>query len=199
MGAEVLSGGAPMKRIIIPDAENYLTAIQDELGRTRDIHYFHRLEVLRYVLKGHNPYEAARVFNHSPRSIHNWLHRLQDQGLCGLKDELRSGRPARLSQAELEQVHQDLLHSPRELGYDQNLWDGVLLSHHLSHKYSVQLKVRRCQSLFHELGLSLQRPRPQAIEADLTKQEAFKKIWSANTRPQSSVMVRRRSSFPASH
>ena len=63
MGAKVLSGGAPMKRILIPDAENYLTAIQDELGRTRDIHYFHRLEVLRYVLQGHKPYQAAQVFS----------------------------------------------------------------------------------------------------------------------------------------
>ncbi len=188
-----------MKRIIIPDAESYLTALQDELGRTRDVHYFHRLEVLRYVLQGHNPYEAAQVFNHSPRSIHNWLHRLLDQGLSGLQDEPRSGRPARLSQAELAQLRQDLLHSPRELGYDQNLWDGVLLSHHLAHKYSVHLKVRRCQSLFHELGFSLQRPRPQAIEADPSKQEAFNKIWSANARPQRPVMVRRRSAFSPSH
>jgi transposase len=191
MGAEVPSGGAPMKRIIIPDAETYLTAIQDELGRTRDIHYFHRLEVLRYVLQGHNPYQAAQVFNHSPRSIHNWLHRLLDRGLSGLQDEPRPGRPPRLSQAELEQVRQDLLHSPRELGYDQNLWDGVLLSHHLAQQFSVHLKVRRCQSLFHELGFSLQRPRPQASEADLSKQEAFKKIWSANARPQRPAMVRR--------
>jgi hypothetical protein len=75
----------------------------------------------------------------------------------------------------------------------------VLLSHHLAHKYSVHLKVRRCQSLFHELGFSLQRPRPQAIEADLTKQAAFKKIWAANARPQRPVMVRRRSAFSPSH
>ena len=60
-----------------------------------------------------------------------------DQGLGGLQDTPRSGRPARLSQMERERLRQDLLHSPRELGYDQNLWDGVLLSHHLAHKYSV--------------------------------------------------------------
>jgi hypothetical protein len=63
-----------MKRIIIPNAETYLTAIQDEIPRTRDKRYFHRLEVVRYVLQGHSPYEAAQVFNHSPRSIYNWMH-----------------------------------------------------------------------------------------------------------------------------
>jgi len=190
MGAEVV-GGAPMKRILIPDTETDLTAIRDELGRTRDIHYFHRLEVLRYVLQGHSPYEAAEVFDHSPRSIHNWLHRLADRGLSGLQDKPRSGRPARLSPSQLEQVRQDLLHSPRKLGYDQNLWDGVLLSHHLAQKYSVHLKVRRCQYLFHELDFSLQRPRPRASEANPAEQKAFKKIRSANARPQCPAMVRR--------
>jgi transposase len=180
-----------MKRILFPDEETYLTAIQDELRRTRDVHSFHRLEVLRYVLQGHSPYEAATVFNHSPRSIHNWLHRLADRGLSGLQDKPRSGRPARLSPPQLEQVRQDLRHSPRQLGYDQNLWDGVLLCHHLAQKYSVQFKVRRCQYLFHELDFSLQRPRPKASEADLSQQQAFKKIWSANARPQRPALVRR--------
>ena len=165
-----------MKRILIPDAQTDLIAIQEVLSRTRDIHYFHRLEVLKYVLQGHSPYEAAEVFDHSPRSIHNWLHRLADRGLSGLQDKPRSGRPARLSPSQIEQVRQDLEHSPRKLGYDQNLWDGVLLSHHLAQKYSVCLKVRRCQGLFHKWGFSLQRPRPKASEADPSKQEAFKKI-----------------------
>jgi transposase len=190
MGAEVLIGGAPMKRILIPDAETDLTAIQEALSRTRDIHYFHRLEVLKYVLQGHSPYEAAEVFDHSPRSIHNWLHRLADCGLSGLQDKPRSGRPARLAPFQIEQIRQDLEHSPRKLGYDQNLWDGVLLSHHLAQKYSVCLKVRRCEGLFHEWGFSLQRPRPKASEADPSKQKAFKKIWSANARPQRPALVR---------
>ena len=178
-----------MKRIIIPNAETYLTTIQDTISQTRDIRYFHRLEVVRYILQGHSPYEAAQVFNHSPRSIHNWLHRLASQGLSGLQATPQPGRPPRLSQSEREQLRQDLVHSPQELGYDQNLWDGILLSHHLAQKYSVTLGVRRCQSLFHEIGLSLQRPRQQAVEADPSKQAVFKKILSANTRPQRPAMV----------
>jgi len=180
-----------MKRIIIPNAETYLATIQDAISHTRNIRYFHRLEVVRYVLQGHSPCEAAQVFNHSPRSIYNWLHRLAGQGLSGLQATPQPGRPPRLSQTDLEQLRQDLGHAPQELGYDQNLWDGVLLSHHLAHKYSVTLGVRRCQSLFHALGLSLQRPRQQAVEANPSQQKVFKKILSANTRPQRPTVVRR--------
>jgi len=178
-----------MKRIIIPNAETYLATIQDAISQTRDIRYFHRLEVVRYILQNHSPCEAAQVFNHSPRSIYNWLHRLVGQGLSGLQDTPQPGRPPRLSQTDREQLRQDLGQTPQDLGYGQNLWDGVLLSHHLAQKYSVTLGVRRCQSLFHELGLSLQRPRQQAVEANRSQQEVFKKILSANTRPQHPAMV----------
>ena len=85
-----------MKRIIIPNAESYLSAIQYEISRAQDIRYFHPLEVVCCVLKGHNPYEAAQVFDHSPRSVNNWLHRLLDQGFSGLQDTPQPGRPLRL-------------------------------------------------------------------------------------------------------
>jgi len=179
-----------MKRIIIPNVETYLAAIPAEIKQTRDARYAHRLEVVRFVLKGHSPGEAAAFFNHSPRSIHNWLHRLADQGLHGLDDVPPPGRPSRLSEQTREQLRQDLKHSPRELEYDQNLWDGILLSHHLDQKYSVALSVRSCQLRLQQLDFSLQRPRHQACEADPAQQAVFKKISTANARPQRSAMVR---------
>ncbi|MDD5703584.1 MAG: helix-turn-helix domain-containing protein [Dehalococcoidales bacterium] len=148
-----------MKRIIIPNAEAYLAAIPAEIKQTGDARYAHRLEVVCFVLKGHSPDEAANFFHHSPRSIHNWLHRMANQGLHGLDDVSPPGRPPRLAKEQMERLHQDLRHSPRELGYDQNLWDGILLSHHLDQKYSVALSVRSCQLLFKQLDFSLQRPR----------------------------------------
>ena len=89
------------------------------------------------------------------------------------------GRPTRLSAGNLAELRTDIGRSPRELGYDQNLWDGLLLSHHITHNYSVSLSVRHCQRLFHQLGFSLQRPRRKASEADGPHQEAFKKTTAS--------------------
>ena len=164
-----------MKRISVPDAETFVAAIQDELSRTREGRYYHRLDVILYVLNGASPYDAARLFGHSPRTIEYWIHRLISNGLAGLLDGERTGRPSRLSVQEMQKLGKELLRSPRELGYDQNLWDGVLLSHHIAKDYSVSYSVRQCQRLFHKLGFSLQRPRRQASEADPLQQVAFKK------------------------
>jgi transposase len=168
-----------MKRISVPDAETFVAAIQDEISRNREGRYFHRLDVILYVLQGASPYDAARLFGHSPRTIEYWLHRLLSDGLAGLWDGNRSGRPGRLSATDLQKLRNELQRSPRDLGYSQNLWDGVLLSHHLAKKYSISFSVRQCQRLFHKLGFSLQRPRRQPSEANSELQESFKKTTTS--------------------
>lgn len=164
-----------MKRIEIPDAETFIAAVEDEISATREGRYFHRLHVVLPVLRGTSCYEAARLYGDAPRSVEYWVQRLVSQGLVGLEEGGRSGRPGRLSAFGEQRLRNEIRRSPRELGYDQNLWDGILLSHHIEEHYGVSLGVRQCQRLFHKLGLSLQRPRRKAHEADPVKQEVFKK------------------------
>ena len=164
-----------MRRLEITDVETFIAAIQDEISRTCKGRYYHRLHVILHALKTGNCYEAARIYEHSPRSVYNWVHRLTRTGLAGLSERKRPGRPRRFSLSQEKKLYKDLLLSPRELGYHQNIWDGPLLSYHLEKQYRVHLRVRQCQNVLHRLGFTLQRPRRQAAEADPEKQEAFKK------------------------
>ena len=168
-----------MRRLIVPDADTFIAAIEDEISRSPEGRYFHRLHVVLHVLHGASSYGAARLYRHSPRTVEYWVHRLRSRGLAGLWEGHRPGRPSRLSAPQQQRLRNEIRRSPRELGYDQNLWDGLLLSHHLKEHYATSLSVRQCQRLFHRLGFTLQRPRRQAREADPLEQEAFKKT-SAN-------------------
>ena len=159
-----------MERVTVPDAETFIAAIQDKLSRTREGRYFHRLAVVLHVLRGASTYEASRAFGFSSRTIEYWVNRLASNGLNGLWDGKHPGRPSRLSTSQMQRLRKELRRAPRDIGYDQNLWDGVLLSHHLEKNYSISLSVRQCQRLFHQMGFSLQRPRRQAIEANLLNQ-----------------------------
>lgn len=164
-----------MKRIVIPNPEEFIAAVEDEIFHTREGRYYHRLHVILHVLRGFSCYEAAQLYGDSPRSVEYWIRRLLSDGLVGLKDRDRPGRPPRLPASELQELRKELLKSPRDLGYDQNLWDGVLLSHHLKKCYGVSLGARQCQRLFHQLGFSPQRPRRKPREAEEpAQQEAFK-------------------------
>ena len=129
-----------------------------------------------HALKGPSCYEAARIYGHSPRSVYNWIHRLITKGLADLREEERPGWPSKLSPLQQEELRKHLLLSPREFAYDQNIWDGSLLSYHLEKRFSVHLRVRQCENLFHRLGFSLQRPRRRGANANPEEQEVFKKL-----------------------
>ena len=62
-----------------------------------------------------------------------------------------------------------------DIGYSQNLWDGKLLSHHLSLKYNIDLGTRQCQRIFHKLEFRLRKPRPKIAKGDDEKRREFKK------------------------
>ena len=164
-----------MQRLEIQDAEIMRVAIQQEIVRSEDSRYDHRLHGVLLVCAGMSSYEVAELLGHSPRTVANWVGRFERRGFAGLEERERPGRPAALDVGTLEQVGQDLRRDPRQLGYAQNLWDGKLLSHHLAETYQVHLGVRQCQRLFRRLGFRRRKPRPVIAQADPEAQRAYKK------------------------
>jgi len=164
-----------MQRLKVQNAELAVTKIQEEIGRTDDSRYDHRLHGVLLVAKGRDCYEVADILGHSPTTIENWVNAYNDEGLDGLHDESRSGRPSRLSDQIIKELNSDLRKNPRDFGYAQNLWDGKLLSFHLAKQYNITMGVRQTQRLFHKFGFRQRKPRPVISRSDPDAQEVFKK------------------------
>jgi len=164
-----------MKRLEIADREVMEIALQNEIHRSEEARYDHRLHGVLLACRGMSAYEVGELLGHNPTTIHRWIKSFEAKGFSGLEDEERQGRPKRLSVQQLRGVDRDLRKSPREFGYTQNLWDGKLLSHHIAQREQVVLGVRQCQRLFHQLKFRLRKPRPVIARADGEAQEAFKK------------------------
>jgi len=60
-----------MKKLRIVDVETFIAAIQDEISRTPEGRYYHRLHVALHALKTGDYYGTAHIFNHSPHSVYN--------------------------------------------------------------------------------------------------------------------------------
>ena len=97
------------------------------------------------------------------------------EGLAGLCEGERGGRPRRLSEKQLQQVNAALRQMPRALGLGGNLWDGKTLAAWIQRQYGISLGVRQCQRLFRQLGFRLRKPRPAIARADPERQQAHKK------------------------
>lgn len=164
-----------MRKFQIKDAAIMEIAVQQEIQRSEESRYDHRLHGILLVCKGFSCTEVADILGHSPRTIQYWVSRFDDEGFAGLVDTTRSGRPSRLDEKVMDAIGRDLREPPRSFEYAQNLWDGKLLSHHLSEKYAVQLGVRQCQRLFTHLGFRRRKPRPVIAKSDPEAKTEYKK------------------------
>jgi transposase len=164
-----------MKRLDISDSDVMEIALQNEILRSEEARYCHRLHGVLLVCRGFSSYEVAKMFGQSPTTIQRWVGSFKKNGFAGLKDCEKAGRPHRLTSQQLKSINSALRKSPRDFGYSQNMWDGKLLSHHVEKLHKVPLGVRQCQRLLHQLGFRLRKPRPLLAHADPAKQGTFKK------------------------
>ena len=164
-----------MKKLQIAEADLVILGLQDEIRRSRDSRYDHRLHAVLLVAQGMSCPQVGRLLGDAPRTVEYWVHRFEEEGLSGLVDLERSGRPSRLNDEQYREIGEVLRQSPLDVGLDTNLWDGKTLSKFIESRYGISLGVRQCQRLFRQLGFRLRKPRPVIARADPEQQEEFKK------------------------
>jgi transposase len=164
-----------MKPLTISDAETMILALQDEIHRSEDARYDHRLHALLLVAQGMSCREVAGKLGDSPRIVAYWVKQFEEIGFAGLSEGERPGRPSRLSEEQFDEIGLALRKSPLDYGLATNIWDGKTLSEYIQKKWSVEIGVRQCQRMFRRLGFRLRKPRSMIAHSDPEEQEAFKK------------------------
>lgn len=143
-------------------------AIRQEIERSEESRYDHRLHALLLVSVGRSCTEVAQWFGESSTTVQRWLRRFEEDGFAGLHEGARPGRPRTLDARQLQQLALEVERSPREFGIDADGWDGPMLARHLERNHRVRLGVRQCQRLFKQIGSAAARApgasnRPQAL------------------------------------
>ncbi len=164
-----------MRRLEVKDRKVMSIAIQNEISRSEEARYDHRLHGVLMVANGYDCYEAAKCFGENPVTIQRWVKRFNEHGFDGLQEGEHPGRPSRIGKQSWAKLETDLRKHPSIFGYSQNLWDGKLLSRHLVDRYGIDIKVRQCQKIFRKMGFRRRKPRPLIAKADPKAQAALKK------------------------
>ena len=164
-----------MKALRIADSANVSLGLQDEIRRSEESSYDHRLHGVLLVAQGMTCPEVAGLLGDAPRSVENWVRRFELEGLAGLLEGERPGRPRRLNPQQLAEIDAVLRKTPREAGMSGNLWDGKTLTAWIKRKHGARLGVRQCQRLFRQFGFRLRKPRTMIAQADPERQKEHKK------------------------
>jgi transposase len=157
------------------DDPHVVFVLQDEIRRSEEARYDHRLHAVLLVAKGMSCPRVAELLGDSERTVRFWINRYMRNGLQGLVEDERSGRPSRLTPDQIDRIGAVLRIAPKDVGLHGGIWDGKSLSAFIRHEFNVNLGVRQCQRLFRQLDFRLRKPRPMIARSDPAIQLIFKK------------------------
>ena len=117
-----------MRKLEIADADVMRIAIQQEIQRSEESRYDHRLHGLLLITAGQSCQQVAELFGEDRRTVQRWVKTFEEQGLDGLREGDRPGRPRSLTPQQWKLLGKDLRKSPDKFGLTGHLWDGKLFS-----------------------------------------------------------------------
>jgi len=117
--------------------------------------------------------EIARQMGVSRAAVTQWKQRLDRDGLSALRQRRSSGRTARLSEAQWDQLVTLLQQGAVAAGFETERWTLRRIGRVIARTFGVRYHFRSLGRALHARGWSPQRPRPQARERD----EALIAAW----------------------
>ena len=142
-----------MKRLELKNRNSIVNQIRGYLEKNSEAKFIHRLQVI--LLFADNEEKSCErlgaLFGHSPRSISNWVKKVNQTGdIESLRSKPSSGRPARLTKGQKKEIQMVLRELPEKHGMHGKKWNGRILSSYISQHYGIALKARSCQRLFNQ-------------------------------------------------
>ena len=121
-----------------------LTTLRGDSARER---LLHRLHSVALVLSGLSASEAGRIYGDSPRAVAYWVTQFKKDGLDGLHEETRPGRPSKLNQSQLKKL-QILLNKSAARSKSVK---AEILAEYISKEFGIVLTVRQCWRIVNRL------------------------------------------------
>lgn len=118
-----------------------------------------RAIALRLLHLGQSPEQVAQVVLVTANTIYDWHKRWREQGLAGLRDRQRSGRPSKADSAYIARLEQLLTTDPAELGLPFTIWTIQRLRLYLHEQTHILLSYTRFRSLLSRLGYRWKQPK----------------------------------------
>ena len=119
------------------------------------------------------PIEAAgRVVGAGRATLYDWLGRYRAEGVDGLRDRPRSGRPRLLTPEQDETFRARIVAGPEYAQDGVTAFRGVDMQRILKEEFKAGLA--SAYQLAHRLGLAWVEPRPQHPKSDPAAQAAFR-------------------------
>lgn len=160
-------------------AEISVADLQAALDRVEGKRPTQRLLAAIAAKHGITQTDLADWYGVERKTIYNWLTRFDDVApdpealAAAATNAPLSGRTRKLSPSEQNEFERTVRNPPGDAGYDAPAWTPALARRHIEETYGVEYSLASCRRLLKEAGLTYQKPRRRAAEADPADRERF--------------------------
>jgi transposase len=116
--------------------------------------------------QGQSVAEIARIVREVETTVLRWLKRYQAEGVEGLKDAPRPGRPAEVTDAYRAELRAAVRRRPRSLDLPYSLWTLQRLSDYLAEKTGLRVSTETVRRELKKLDIVLSRPQHKISSPD---------------------------------
>src|SRR5512147_377171 len=108
-------------------------------SRTAQARFVERAQILLTLAEGRRPSHVAKDLGISRPTVYTWIHRFHAQGLHGLEDQPRAGRPPTYTAEQRAEVIAVALTDPRSLGLFFGCWTLDRLQAYLNEQKGIPI------------------------------------------------------------
>jgi transposase len=134
-------------------AEGREAVVRLARSRTAQARQVERAQVVLAALDGEGVGAIAARLQLSPATVYLWLHRYEQQGLAGLADQPRGGRPPTYTREQVGTIIATALTDPQTLGQSYSSWTLDRLVAYLAEQHGIAMKRSRLDELLLAEGL----------------------------------------------
>lgn len=136
-----------------------ITLIEQAIKNHDDLRVRERATIIRMLHLGKKPNEIGELLSIQPSKVYYWHKRWREEGLDGLADKPRSGRPKAADEQYRQLLAETIERDPKELGYAFTVWDAKRLMAHLEKETQVRVTERTFLNILAEEEYVYRRPK----------------------------------------
>jgi len=162
-----------------PKTFSKLTRLKKEAEQDGAYRVARRLQAVLLNSSGHSSGELATLLQ-APRSkVSQWLANYETDGVEGLLEGTRSGRPPFLNQNQIRDLYDIVESGPVAYGLDCGIWTSPMISRIIEEEFGINFHPGHVRKILHTIGFSVQRPRRVLSRGDPVEQDK----WHRKTYP----------------
>jgi transposase len=148
-----------------------------------------RATVIRLLHLGHKPEAVAEQQMVSVPTIYNWHRLWREDGIGGLANKPRKGRPPKANEAYCQKLEEVLEKEPSEFGYRFAIWTSDRLRAYLEKETGILLSESRFRALLKKRGYRYRRPKHDLshLQDEKAKKNAEKLLKAMKKRASETI------------